>query len=110
MHGTITAFNAAVAQGRSAERTVSKTRYVYSLLKPPFYAVVVQPGITGTMGGLKVDAQARVLDDDGAVVEGLYAAGVDVGDVNNHHYGGMLSTGPVFGICAADHATHHPLA
>ncbi|MCA8094883.1 FAD-dependent oxidoreductase [Burkholderia anthina] len=109
MHETITAFNAAALQGRTAGLEVPKTRYVFPLLKPPFYAVVVQPGITGTMGGLKVDAHARVLDGEGEVIEGLYAAGVDVGNLNNRHYGGMLSTGLVFGIRAADHVTRNLL-
>ena len=42
---------------------------------PPFYAVRVYSGCLGTKGGPKTDDQARVLDLDGAPIEGLYAAG-----------------------------------
>ncbi|WP_141678917.1 FAD-binding protein, partial [Acinetobacter baumannii] len=41
----------------------------------PFYAFKIRPGDLGTKGGLRTDARARVLRDDGSVIEGLYAAG-----------------------------------
>ena len=43
--------------------------------KPPFWAVKVYPGDTGTKGGLLIDAASRVLKEDGTVVDGLYACG-----------------------------------
>ncbi|MER5813177.1 FAD-binding protein [Streptomyces sp. NPDC002033] len=41
----------------------------------PFYAVPVQPGDIGTKGGLVTDGDGRVLREDAAAVEGLYASG-----------------------------------
>lgn len=41
----------------------------------PYYAVELHPGVLGTSGGLRVDADARVLDHFDEPVEGLYAAG-----------------------------------
>jgi 3-oxosteroid 1-dehydrogenase len=41
--------------------------------KPPFWAVRVYPGDTGTKGGLVVDANSRVLRRDGSEISGLYA-------------------------------------
>ena len=41
--------------------------------KPPFWAVPVYPGDLGTKGGLLVDADARVLREDGTPIPGLYA-------------------------------------
>lgn len=41
--------------------------------KPPFWAVPVYPGDLGTKGGLLVDADARVLQDDQTPIPGLYA-------------------------------------
>lgn len=43
--------------------------------KPPFWAVKVYPGDTGTKGGLLIDASSRVLTPDGTVLAGLYACG-----------------------------------
>lgn len=43
--------------------------------KPPFWAVKVYPGDTGTKGGLVIDAASRVLRPDGSVLAGLYACG-----------------------------------
>jgi 3-oxosteroid 1-dehydrogenase len=45
------------------------------LAKAPFYAVKIVPGDLGTKGGLRTDARARVLREDGSVIDGLYAAG-----------------------------------
>src|SRR3546814_2377791 len=39
------------------------------IIKPPFYAVKMDAGEIGTKGGLVTDAQARVLREDGSVIE-----------------------------------------
>src|SRR5580658_4940113 len=43
--------------------------------RTPFYAVRMVPGDIGTNGGLVTDEHARVLREDGGVIEGLYATG-----------------------------------
>ena len=45
------------------------------LEKGPYYAIPVHPGDIGTKGGLVTDGDARVLREDGSVIEGLYASG-----------------------------------
>jgi succinate dehydrogenase/fumarate reductase flavoprotein subunit len=45
-------------------------------------AVGVSPGITHTIGGLRVDEHARVLDERAAPLDGLLAAGADVGGIS----------------------------
>lgn len=70
----------------------------------PFYAAKLVPGDLGTKGGLKTDARARVLRDDGSVIAGLYAAGNASTPVMGHTYAGPGATiGPamVFGYLAA---------
>jgi 3-oxosteroid 1-dehydrogenase len=65
------------------------------------------PGDLGTKGGLLTDEHARVLDADGGVISGLYAAGNTTASVMGHTYPGPGSTiGPatVFGYLAARHA------
>jgi 3-oxosteroid 1-dehydrogenase len=70
---------------------------------PPFYAVQVRVGALGTKGGPRTDGDARVLDVDGAVLPGLYAAGNAMASVMGMTYGGHGGTlGPalVFGYRA----------
>ena len=45
----------------------------------PYYAIKIAPGIHHTMGGLKINADAEVLDTQGNVIPGLYAAGETTG-------------------------------
>jgi 3-oxosteroid 1-dehydrogenase len=75
--------------------------------KPPYYAVEIWPGDIGTNGGLKTDARARVLREDGSPIEGLYAVGNCAASVMGRSYAGAGATiGPsmVFGYIAARHA------
>jgi len=72
----------------------------------PYYAIKIVPGDLGTKGGLRTDAQARVLREDGTVINGLYAAGNASGAVMGRTYAGPGATiGPamVFGYLAAEH-------
>ncbi|MBN3791518.1 FAD-binding protein, partial [Burkholderia sp. Ac-20353] len=72
----------------------------------PFYAVRIDAGDIGTKGGLVTDALARVLRDDGTVIDGLYAIGNTSASVMGASYPGAGSTlGPAmtFGFIAADH-------
>ncbi|MBY6413196.1 3-oxosteroid 1-dehydrogenase [Rhodococcus sp. BP-252] len=63
-----------------------------ALDKPPFYAVKMVPGDLGTKGGLVTDADARVLRDDGSVIDGLYAVGNASAPVMGHTYAGPGAT------------------
>jgi len=74
---------------------------------PPYYAVRAWCGTLGTKGGPRTDAQGRVLDVDGDVIEGLYAAGNAMGSVMGMTYGGhggTLGPGLVFGYLSGRHA------
>ena len=62
-------------------------------------AVRVKPGITHTIGGLRIDEHARV-----AGVEGLYAAGADAGGISTGGYASGLATALVLGLVAAESA------
>ena len=68
-----------------------------SISEGPFYAVQVVPGDVGTYGGVVTDEKARVLRDDGSVIEGLYATGVSTASVMGRAYAGAgASVGPSF--------------
>ncbi|MDP9141634.1 MAG: FAD-binding protein, partial [Pseudomonadota bacterium] len=62
------------------------------IVKAPFYAVPMYPGEIGTKGGLDTDPQARVLREDGSVIDGLYAVGNTSAAVMGPTYAGAGST------------------
>jgi succinate dehydrogenase/fumarate reductase flavoprotein subunit len=65
-------------------------------------AVRVAAAITHTLGGLVVDERARVLRPDGSAIDGLWAAGVDVGGVAAGGYASGLAQALVLGLIAAE--------
>ena len=80
--------------------------------KPPYYAVEVRPGALGTKGGPLTNANAQVLDVDGEVIRGLYAAGNAMASAMGMAYGGAGGTlGPcmVFGFIAGKHSAEELL-
>jgi tricarballylate dehydrogenase len=56
-----------------------KSNWATPLVRAPFHAYPVISANVFTFGGVKVDAQARVLDRDGLPIPGLYAAGEVIG-------------------------------
>ena len=65
-------------------------------------AVHVAAAVTHTIGGLAIDERARVLDEHGAPVEGLYATGVDAGGISTGGYASGLAAALVLGLVAAE--------
>jgi fumarate reductase flavoprotein subunit len=67
------------------------------------YAIDVVPAIGGTLGGLSVDTDLRVLDEKGKPIPSLFAAGEVVGGWHgDDRYGGNAVAGNiVFGKRAA---------
>jgi succinate dehydrogenase/fumarate reductase flavoprotein subunit len=74
------------------------------LQEPPFTAIRVAAAITTTLGGLRIDERARVLDDAGAPVRGLYACGADAGGISTGGYSSGLAAALVLGRIAAESA------
>lgn len=75
---------------------------------PPYYAISIKSGALGTKGGPEIDEHARVIDLDGAPIDGLYAAGNVMASPFAMTYGGAGGTlGPamVFGYLAGRHLT-----
>jgi len=73
----------------------------------PYYAVELWPGDIGTNGGLRTDANARVLRADGSPIGGLYAAGNCADAITGNMYpgaGATIGISMVFGYIAARHA------
>jgi fumarate reductase flavoprotein subunit len=67
-------------------------------------AVRVAAAITHTIGGLRVDERARVLDEQDEPVDGLFAAGVDAGGISTGGYASGLASALVLGRTAVETA------
>jgi succinate dehydrogenase/fumarate reductase flavoprotein subunit len=67
-------------------------------------AVRVAAAITHTIGGLRVDEQARVLEGKSSPIDGLYAAGADAGGISTGGYASGLASALVLGRAAAESA------
>jgi fumarate reductase flavoprotein subunit len=74
------------------------------LAEPPFAAILVAPGVTHTLGGLRVDERTRVVGEDGRPLEGLWACGVDAGGIATGGYASGLAQALVLGRIAAEEA------
>jgi fumarate reductase flavoprotein subunit len=73
---------------------------------PPYYAAPACAAMTCTLGGIAIDANARVLHRAGGVIPGLYAAGSTTGGIEGGPqvgYLGGLMKALVFGLLAAEH-------
>jgi fumarate reductase flavoprotein subunit len=73
-------------ESRNAGKRVS----VAPVATPPYYAVPLAAGISYTMGGIEIDAQARVIGRNGAPIPGLFAAGSCTGGVEGGPLGGYI--------------------
>lgn len=117
---TVAEFNHHAKDGNDPEFHKGSTSYNRSLGDPehkpnpcvapikkgPFYAVKLVIGDLGTFAGLRADANARVLDEQGNVISGLYAVGNDAASIMGGNYpGGGITLGPAitFGYIAAQH-------
>lgn len=72
----------------------------------PYYAIPVTPAIHHTMGGLKINPETEVLDTNGEVIPGLYAAGEVAGGIHggNRIGGNAVLDIIVFGRIAGQNA------
>ena len=76
------------------------------LTEAPYYAINVEPVIHHTMGGIKINAQAEVVNQAGKAIPGLYAAGEVTGGVHggNRLGGNAVADIIVFGQIAGTSA------
>lgn len=105
--GTDTSF----ARGESAydrffgDQSVQPNPSLGPVEKPPFYAIRIDLGDLGTKGGIKVDANAQVIDMAGRPIGGLYAVGNCAASPFANCYpgsGGTIGPALTFAMIAAD--------
>lgn len=100
-------FDKGTAGDLSGKRTELKNSCLAPVEKGPFYGAKYLPGTCGTNGGLRINANAQVLNVWGKTIPGLYAVGNTSGSVMGAAYpggGSTLGAGCVFGMLAGKHA------
>ena len=79
---TVKTYNEAARKEDGKGLPVPKILMGLTVEKAPFYAVPITTTIHHTMGGLKINEKTQVLDADGKVIPGLYAAGEITGGIH----------------------------
>ena len=98
-----TTFDPTILDGKSTEGLqIQKSNWAQKIDKGPFRAFPVTGGITFTYGGLKVNENGSVLDNNDNHIKGLFACGELVGGIffNGYPGGSGLTSGAVFGRMA----------
>ncbi len=93
--GEVTRFNASISGGMSPLRGPASVGG--GVLKPieraPFFIMPASVCLLGTYGGVKINAEARVVGTDGKIIPGLWAAG----EVTGGFHGASFIMGTAFG-------------
>ena len=104
---TMNTWNGYVAEKNDPD--FGRTSFAQPLDTAPFYAVKVTAGIHHTMGGLKIDPETHVINTDGEIIPGLFAAGEVTGGVHggNRLGGNAVADFVVFGRIAGAEAAEY---
>ncbi|MDD5936079.1 MAG: flavocytochrome c [Clostridiales bacterium] len=104
---TMTTYAEAVANGEDKE--CGRTSLDQDLTTSKFYALKSAPANHHTMGGVKIDTTAQVINKDGNAIPGLYAAGEVTGGVHgaNRLGGNAVADIVVFGRIAGTSANEY---
>jgi len=98
LHMTIEHWNFSVDKQNDSEfnRTTGMER---KIIDGPFYAIHIAPAVHYTMGGVAINHETQVLNKDGKVIKGLFAAGEVAGGLhgNNRIGGNSIAETVVFG-------------
>jgi fumarate reductase flavoprotein subunit len=106
---TVNDYNQAIADNdftRLSVPRIARKHKPMPILTPPFHAVPLCTGVTGTMGGIVINEHAQALKPDGTVFPGLYAVGTGVAGLEGGPragYVGGISKSFVLGLLAGEH-------
>lgn len=111
LKATVERYNELAKNGKDEDFNKS-AEYMKTVEKGPFYAIPFLPIVSGTFGGPITNEKGQVLDENGEVIKGLYAAGeVANGDLFYREYPGSGSSisaavnmGRISGVEAAKEA------
>ncbi|MBR1535527.1 MAG: flavocytochrome c [Treponema sp.] len=106
---TVEQYNKYVDQKKDEEFSRNPASMDRKIEKGPFYAIEIEPAIHHTMGGLKINTKAQVLNKSGKPIPGLFAAGEVTGGVHGAERlgGNAVADITIFGKIAADSALEY---
>ncbi len=87
-------------------------KYMRPIVKAPFYCASIVPSGYGTVGGIKINENCEVIDDEFDPIPGLYAAGADSCNLYDDSYmfllpgnsmGYAVNSGRIAGMEAAEY-------
>lgn len=76
----VEAYNAMCEAGEDTE-FAKEAHFLYPIKEAPFYATKTGPCLLAVVGGLKVNTDLAVIDENGEAIPGLYAIGNTSGDL-----------------------------
>ena len=81
----------------------------WTIEEGPYYMLKAAPAVHHTMGGLKINTDAQVIDKDGNPIEGLYAAGEVTGGIHGSNRLGSAAIADitVYGRIAGENAAEN---
>ncbi len=99
-------------QAAGKDSCCGRTKMERPLNKAPYYAILITPAVHHTMGGVKINTKAEVIDVNGKVIPGYFAAGEVTGGVHggNRLGGNAQADIIVFGRIAGNSATAYAKA
>lgn len=106
---TINEYNKAVLAKHDSEFERTSASMERTISKAPFYAIEVEPAIHHTMGGLKINSKAQVLNKKGEAIPGLFAAGEVTGGIHGAERlgGNAVADICIFGKIAGESAAQY---
>ena len=109
LEDTIKKYNAYVVKKIDPDFKRNPASMEKSLAEGPYYAIEIEPAVHHTMGGLKINTKAEVINKSGKPIPGLFAAGEVTGGVHgaNRLGGNAVADYCIFGKIAADSAIEY---
>jgi succinate dehydrogenase/fumarate reductase flavoprotein subunit len=102
LEAQVARYNSFVDLGEDTDFGKPKPRY--KIATPPFYAAWATPVLHDTRAGLRIDADCRVIDMQGAIIPGLYCGGESAGGFSQHGLARCVVQGLIAGRNAAAEA------
>jgi len=92
LSATVNEYNSFCEKGHD-DLFAKDQKYLWPLKGPKYYAVKVRTVFLGTIGGIKINHKAEVVDKKDKVISGLYAGGFDAGGAYGDSYSINTSSG-----------------
>lgn len=106
LENTVARYNKFQMSGKDSDFGRKGSDMPRALKTGPFYACEITPAVHHTMGGVKINTDAQVINNSGKVVKGLFAAGEVAGGIHggNRLGGNAVADIVIYGRIAGNSA------